>query len=376
MSLVALPRRIPIVPWSAAHAQGGPLGSGLGSSVVMTFNAAGDKVAVIFQAPSSEVPDALSFYVDSVSVAGSAGDIELTLETLDSSGNPSGTPVTNSATGTATISTTGVKTISGTDGTASVTVGDFYALVLTAGSGWNRTLTIFLTTGASQGASAGAHTATKDSAGAWLLSGATNSGWCFGVAGATNKLIVPGFIGPFTSCALQAFSDSTNPDERGNRFSLEHPATIFGCSVANTCGSAPDSGEEFTTDLYTDVVGSPSSQMSVAIDPFKMGGGYLNLWLQFDAPVDLDAGTVYGLALKAAGAGNQNFLRYDYDLNASLAWHCGTSFYSITRNNSSGAFTADDAKVYAIYPVFSRLDDGTGGSGGGMRMAGHGGLAA
>jgi hypothetical protein len=141
---------------------------------------------------------------------------------------------------------------------------------------------------------------------------------------------------------------------------LEHPGKIVGCILADIPSSAPDSTNDFTLSLYTDVLGTPASQMSISPGATNLQG-VLNNWLLFDADVTLAANTVYGLAIKADSTGNRQMVRYDYAANADLAWHAGVEIYSITRNNGSGAFTAGNANVYAIYPIFSALDDGTGG---------------
>jgi hypothetical protein len=185
----------------------------------------------------------------------------------------------------------------------------------------------------------------------------TNGGWCFGIASASAKIQIPGLVGPYTDFAVQAFSDSTNPDERGNRILLPFPATLAGVMIASTRGGTPDTNDDYSVTLYTDILGSPSGT-PLNFDG-EVGLGFMNIWLPL-APVDLAAGTVYGLATKSLGAGGHQMIRYDYAANADLGWGCGVDFYSITRNNSSGAFTADTAKVYAIYPVFSHLDSGFG----------------
>lgn len=340
------------------------LGSGLTTSIggqnTYTFDAQDDGLAVIFQAQTTTCPDLVSFVVNAATVAGTAGDINATVQTV-SNGTPSGTPVTNSATGTATISTTGVKTISGMAGTATLTVGEFYAVVIQAGAGWNRTLTISTHYGSNtqQGFP---YLLTKNGAASWGSLAAGSVGWQMGIADSSgNYMYVPGCAGAMTA-ALQSFANSTNPDERGNRFVLSAPATCVGLQVW-TAG-LPGANDDFSIALYSDHTTSPVTLASKAIDgdnsAFAAGHTYL-----FNTPVDLSAGTVYAIAYKADGIETANIPRMDYASNAHLGGFFGTSFYSTTRNNGSGAFTDDNAKVYAIFPILSKIDDATGGAGGG-----------
>lgn len=341
------------------------LGSGLTTSIggqnTQTFDAVDDGLALIFQAQNTTCPNLVSFIVNAVTVVGSAGDINATVQTV-SNGAPSGTPVTGSATGTATVTTTGVKTISGMAGTASLTVGEFYAVVIQAGSGWNRTLTINTHYG-SNTQSGFPYLATKNGAAAWGTQPAGSAGWQIGMADSSgNYMYAPGFVGASTA-ALQSFADSTNPDERGNRFVLSAPATCVGVQV--WLAGPPGANDDHTIALYSGHTGgSPTLLASKAIDgdnnAFAAGHTYL-----FSSAVDLSASTVYAIALKANGIETANIIRYDYDSNAHLGGFFGTSFYSTTRNNGSGAFTDDNAKVYAIFPILSKIDDATGGAGGG-----------
>lgn len=353
------------------------ISNALGSTVAFTFNAAGDKTAFIFQAPSTDVPDIVSFVVDAVSVAGSAGDIEATWETLDADDLPSGTPVTNSATGTGTISTTGAKTISGMEGTATCTKGAWYAIVLTAGAGWNRTLTIKSRTGASQSGGTGPYVLTKDSAGSWArLAGGNNCGYSFGVAKADGTYFhIPGLAGAYSSCALQSYASTTNPDERGNRFTVPGPCRLWGAIIANFTDT-PTTNDDHTVLLYTDHLGTPATSTSEVFSGTTKDNNGSSVRM-FTTPVDLVAGTVYALMLRAGGSGTMVVPLWTFLSNEHLAGFAGTNIYSTTRNDATGACTDSDLAVHGIFPLISAIDDGAGGGGGGgIRLAGHGGLAA
>ncbi len=356
----------------------GNITTAVGSDLNFTFNAAGDKIGFVFQAWSTTPPDIVAFHCDTVTTAGTTGAMDCTLETVATNGTgaPTGTAVTNSGTASVTFSTTGVKTASGLQGTASLTVGTLYAIVLTAGSGWNRTLTVKIATGSSQGATAIPYHLTKDVAGSWTRTAGQNLGYSLGLADSGGAYqYFPGFGGAYSAAGYQAYADATNPDERGNRFSLPVPVTCVGAILEMVTGSAPGANDDFSVSLYSDHTGTPSQLTTVAIDGGSQGAATSTIIL-FPSPQNLTANTVYALAIRATGTDSINHVRWDFLANAHLGSFLGTGFYSTTRNNGSGAFTDTNTSVYGIFPLFSKLDDGVGGSGGGIRLAGAGGLAA
>lgn len=374
MTLQALPVRVILGPQVPLVSGSTATSTGIGSQNTITFDAAGDAVAVVFQATATTMIDRIAFRC-SVSVAGTAGDVEATIQTLDTSGLPSGTIVTNSGTGASTISASGAYEISGVAGTASLSVGTQYALVLTAGAGWDRTMTINTFVGTS-GAVSMPYLCSKTGASWSKTAGANTSGFLFGVADSSgNYMSISGAIGA-ASVATQSFSNSTNPDERGNVFTLTAPATCVGLSIAYSAGSAPADADAFSVYLYSDPTGTPTQLATQAIDGDAQANAFVH-FVFFATAVDLAANTQYGITFKADSTDSAQVVRFDYNTSGELGGHCGTSFYAATRNNQSGALSTTNTQVYGVWPIFSKFDDATGGGGGGgMRLAGHGGLAA
>lgn len=341
------------------------LTTGIGSAVNLQFNAAGDKAGFVFQADTTAPDDAISFLVATVTTAGSAGDVEATLETVGTDGLPSGTPVTNSATGTQTISTTGVKTITGIAGTAVLTPGTLYSYVLTAGSGWNRDLSIRRTTGTGSGLGL-PYSGNKDAAGSWAMTALSSTGINYGLSTGGVFRYVAGLCGASSAVALQAYSDATNPDERGNRFSFAVPKTLIGAVVGITTGNGATTpggaDDDFTVFAYTGTAGSPS-QIASSVILGEQQYGALSKIIMFDTANDLSANTEFRLSVKSTDTGTINLVRWDYASNAHLGAMAGINCYSTTRNGGSGSFTDDDAKVYSIFPLFSKSDNGAGAGG-------------
>ena len=373
MTLQALPHPVifgPFVPAVLGHTHtSATTGTGIGSEVTVTFDAVGDGVAFVFTALSATMVDAISFVVSSVSVAGTAGSIEATVQTLDSTALPSGTPVTGSNTATATISTTGGKEIAGIAGTATLTVGAQYALVLTAGSGWNRTLTIRIAWGA--GANTSYPYYTSKTGASWGKASQTVWGYFLGARDSGgNPIVLPTAVGAAT-ITNQAYSNSTNPDERGNRFVLAQPATCIGVAYSNAPGTTPGSADDYGIALYSGHTTSPSLLASANPDGDAQLTNLPHVAF-FDSPVDLAANTVYCVTVKARSTDQINMARYGYDSASHATVLMGDDFYATARDGGASGpatggntFTDDDTSVYSVWPILSKFDDAAGGGGGG-----------
>lgn len=359
--MVALPHPVVLSPFGGA-VPFGDLTTGTGSASTFTFNGAGDKIAILFVATSSTPPDLLSFYISTATTAGTTGTWDATLENV-TAGDPSGA-VTNSATGTATHTTTGAKTVSGMAGTASLTAGTTYAVVLTAGSGWDRTLVVRISVGLT-GATAFPLLKTKDSAGAWTSTFNNATGWNFGFADSGGTYMqIPGLMGAYNT-STPTFSSSTNPDERGNRFSLAIAARIAGVHIMLYPGSDPGTGnDDIKVKLLSSHTATPVEQRTVTLEGEARGGAMAHT-VMFASGYDCSASTVYAVTVEALGTETQTPILYTYAANADLAGVLGTSFYATTRNDL-GNCTDTTTDLYCVFPIISHVDDGSGGGGGGL----------
>lgn len=371
MSLAAANTQFGPVPWTqGAFPIPGLVSGTIGSDATTAFTSAGLAIGVVFIATTTTMPDLVSFRVASVTTSGTTGNIEAEIQTIDTgSGNPTGTKVSGSNTGSATISTTGVKTISGMAGTASLVVGTAYAIVLTAGAGWDRSLTILQGTGTALGF--GTPYLTTKSGGTWSKSGnGTTFGMCFGLAdGSGNYFAMPGITGAYTATTENA-TDAIATDERGNRFTLPFPTRCIGAAFYVSNGTAPTETSNYAISLWATHTGTPN-QLATVDWPGYLGTSRTPRVLIFPTPVDLSANTVYALTLKACGSTNQWMIKYIYSSNAELAALMGMDFYSTTRNGGAGSpanpgnsFTDGNTVVYGIAPLLSAFDSGGGGSGG------------
>ena len=186
---------------------------------------------------------------------------------------------------------------------------------------------------------------------------------------------------PFSAASTESFSDSSNPDERGLLFQVP-----FDCTVGALCvhGAIAGANCDFTLKLYSDPTGTPAAisggSVSVVGDQIASTSASAS-WMQFPLPsyVSLSRNTDYGLALKVDST--TNFILNNATLGDTAYrtyFPGGTTMKKITRNNGSGAFTAESPAVtiYQMGVRISQIHDGAGGgSGGGIRLAGPGGLA-
>lgn len=364
MTMIALPHPVILSPFSGATGFG-DISATIGSSSSFVLNAAGDKLAILFVATSTTPPDLIAFHV-LAATAGTTGVVEATLENV-TAGDPSGA-VTNSATGSATISTVSTsgapKTISGMSGTASLTVGTVYAVVLTAGSGFDRSLTVRISNG-STSATSFPSVKSKESAGAWASQIDSGTGHCFGLADSGGTyMMFPGQLGAYTTSST-AFSSATNPDERGNRFVLGIAARVCGVHLMSYPGSAPGTAnDDIKVKLLSSHTSSPVTERDMTIEGEARNGAHATT-VYFASGFDCAANTTYAVTFEALGSETQTTILFTYSSSAERSAVMGPSFYSTTRNDL-GNCTDTNTDMYAVFPIISHIDDGAGGGGGGM----------
>lgn len=149
---------------------------------------------------------------------------------------------------------------------------------------------------------------------------------------------------PMTSSAVETYADSTNPDERGLLFQLP-----FGCKVDALVANigATDANSDFTLKLYSDPTGSPSVVASVAHLAERMAGGGAGITeLPIGSAVDLDPNTNYALTVLATGSTNVRLNTFTLAATGHrVLLNGGTTLAKVTRDGSSGAFTAESPAV-------------------------------
>jgi hypothetical protein len=311
----------------------------------IAVDAAGEKAAMVFQVPKTGNIDRIAFYVSNVT--GTARTIRVGLETIDSSGNPTGTQYGGSAVGTqaSPASTTVYEVTLGTP--AAATIGDRVAIVIQFDS----------TVGNMQ-----IGTAPLNDACGFPYSSAFTASW----AKQTSNLILCGIryddgvyedIGsPIPGIwSSPTISSSTTPDEVGVKFSLPFPVTVKGVWLnLDLDGNA-------TIKLYD----SDGSTVLGSISVLSAERAFTSMTLyyfHFSTPIDLDAGTEYRLTLLPATTTAIGFRRVVVASADRLgAMSGGTAWYETSRTDA-GAWTDTTTQKVFKGLLCSHFHDGAGGS--------------
>jgi len=317
----------------------------------------------------------------------SASSYRIGLQGINASGNPDGTWLTG---GTAYVDFTPPAAASADDGkwlwktlaaSASVTVGDRIAVVLERTAATDASNKITAVSQFGNGAMRVAFPVSQTHNGtAWTK--ISSNGPLMGIASSTTCW---GFPLEVTSTS-NAFG---NTAEVGMLFTIptNFCSTFKLASVNAAIRTDPSGGaRDIYATLYSTPTGTPTivaqtAALDVDIESNAASDNRLFEFV-FTTQPTLNAGTEYAIGISTTTATNSNI--YTWATNAVGdwdAWSGGQQFSYATRTLTSfppdtdtGSFTATTTKRPFIDLVFADLTAPTGG--GGMRLAGHGGLAA
>ena len=166
---------------------------------------------------------------------------------------------------------------------------------------------------------------------------------------------------PYSKVGTEAYQDSTNPDERGMIFQVPFDCEIDGFFARLTTGASANA--DYTFKLYTDPTGTPALVTSSAILAEQISGVTQLVREELPVPIALTKNTDYGLTVLATGTANLTLSVATLGNTAHrAAYNGGTSLKKITRNNSSGAFTAESPAItlYAMGVRISAINDTAG----------------
>lgn len=171
------------------------------------------------------------------------------------------------------------------------------------------------------------------------------------------------FMLPHSAQVNETFQDSTNPDERGLMFQVPWDCTVDGLWA----GAGPtDASSDFTLRLYSDPTGSPSQLATVSVLAEQLGVAATQDFVHHHiTPVNLTAGTNYGVTVLATGTSNTRLTTNVLGNEAHRALYPGgTTLAKITRNGGAGAFSAESPAITLpkVGVIISHLHN-TGGGG-------------
>ena len=171
---------------------------------------------------------------------------------------------------------------------------------------------------------------------------------------------------PYEGYDQNFFSSDGTPDEYGNRFIINCPATCtYTVGLASMFTRVPDNGKQFYVSLYD----GTTILQRVTVDSTTLTTPTTNrpYSIPFDETTlsNLTCGSVYRIAAQAVSLSmNWMIPAFIVDTNADLdAFTFGKDFYQTSRTNE-GAWTDVTNKRIAVYPVIRSIS--CSGSGGGL----------
>ncbi len=316
----------------------------------------GHATSAVFQAPKTGTIDRAGFRVAAATTTGNA---TVSLQTVDASGNPSGTLWgTNTSVVTNVLNSADDTWIEVTlTAGASVTRGDILALVVTA----DATLNINVVHGLRL--DVGGFPYIDTYTGSWakstgrVFAGAirySDTEWTY----ATGMMPVASAT---TSFGSGTFNNGSTPDERGNKLTVP-----FACKVAGIWHrvAAATTGD-YDLKLY-DSGGSVLGSCSVDGDLNQIANAYN--WFPFASEVTLAAGDVVRATKLPTSATNVQYADTVFPSGRASAAPMGT-WAEHTHRTDAGSWTDTADKHAHLGLVVSAVDDGASAGGGPRAMA-------
>jgi hypothetical protein len=316
----------------------------------------------------------ISFRAGTVTFANGGTTVDLGIQDVDAASGVIARPdgafdVSRTLTGgtdTITSNTWTTFAMTGGTGTKSITHGDIVAIVfdMTARAGAD---SIILTLGSG---SANMPVTNEFASAAWRTSSAGVPNVVIAFDDGTLAIFDTAI--PFlTGQNVETYDDSTNPDERGIIFQVPWDCKIDALWADVGIASATS---DFTVTLYSTPLGTPAAvsgaSFTVLAEQHGVGSNQAYAAFLLPAEVTLTRNTDYVLAIKATGAGQVRHQSYVLGNTAHRAFLPYASIAKVTRNNGSGAFSAESPAItmYQMGVRISALQDTSGGGGGGQRV--------
>jgi hypothetical protein len=337
------------------------------TAATQLFDAAGDGIAMRYTPVENITIDKAAFRCSAFTSGIVGNDVNVSIQTLNAStGLPTGT-VVGSTVGVD-VTATGVYEVTGLN--ASLTAGTNYAVCAVAIGSSNFTLAYAWGSGGGGQLAQPMGYTSNGSGGAtsWGKLRAFNFGYALSIGTTAGYISVAHLLGPATF-SVESYSDSTNPDERGNHFRVAFPCRLIGAAIAGSFGA---SGPDMTLYLHGGTTASPTDITSRAHSNVYAQDQGAYRFFYFDSPQTLAINTDYWLGVKQTSENNfaHHVLDYGTDAAADCLWDGNLYYY--TRNGAAGAITETKSKVMMVFPLIDKLDDGVSIGGGETAYASFG----
>jgi hypothetical protein len=317
------------------------------------LDAVGEKIAYIVPVPKTGNITTFDFRATNTT----DGDYTVELQTVNTiTGMPTGDRYGGSSIETVTITVSGKQRV--TFGTpASATKGDVIAVVITQSGTASNSFPRYNATIQQM-----PHALTDLSTGTWALAAAAVYMISFGYSDGSFPYM-PMCYGSNNGVLSYSYGSTSTPDEYGVVFTPPGPLTLEGVWTYATFPA----GQNVVFNLCSGLTNTTAVATLADLDgDLQLGAGAGWRKTMFNTPVNLTAGTVYILSASPSSTGSFVMRYWPFDSNAEMeASPGGKDVYQATRTDGGSTWTADTTKQLAMYPVFSAISDGAGGSGGG-----------
>lgn len=324
--------------------------------VQATLDAAGEYTSFIFVAREDMTVSHVSFRAGAVSTSGVV-TAEVRIETVDSSGLPSGTLWSTNTNATTAAITSNSNVTTALTASASITKGQIVCVkviyaaatsiqVMNLGSvsvPTNATLPYFvINTG----------TPTKT-----ILNGTSGS---FGLgSSSTTFYSVPGTI-PVSAITAGPFNN-TSSAKRGLLFTPPMNARLVGIRWYNSNATGDYDVCVRTGDAAGTEIGSSCTSF---LGAYGVGVNNAAMTVYFDNAVTLTAGTLYRITIEPTSATNVNVTTWTIVANQFGGTPAGTT--GVYTSAVSGTWTDSTTQQPMMDAILDQIDDGAGGGGGGV----------
>jgi hypothetical protein len=350
MALVTIPGGgVTLMPMPQAYVQT----PDIAGNSTLQMNAASEKCGNVFRISQTGNVRHVSFVVDSVTIAPTAAH-DIRLETVDATtGLSTGSLFGANTNGSATLDTTGFKTVTLT-ADAAVTVGDTVALVIAApGANFGSiTLGVFADDNATVPYTLDAPTAAAKGTLNLIMALEYDTG---------EVVYLPG-VWTFSAITNQTYNSGSNPDRRGLRFSVPMPCRLSGCDLW------ADGDGDYNVLFYA-ADGTTATTVYVADKDVRDATLPGVQKIAFTTKQTLVADTFYRLVVLPTSVTNINTYRMDFSAAKYMdATPGGQDCHFTTANGApaaEGDWTQTTTSRLFVSLRFDQLDDGTGDGGGG-----------
>ena len=295
------------------------------------------------------------------------GDLDVRIETVDGSGNPSGTLATTNSNLVVSVASGDDDTFFTSALTASHTVsaGEMLAVIVErpTSSTFNGNLASYRRAYSGGDLPYEVYNTGSDGKNS-MTQGSSPQPPVMSVhySDGTFAWVPPAF--PFDALSVETWTSSGV--ERGMRFQVPFKAGCCGCWIR---GGGTGTGGDYRVTLY-DASGVPNDTDSNRLANIAMDDEHSASdtgdpkFIMFDTVVTLSASTTYRLTVDATTANNFSLYYFDVPSAALMAAAPGGASWHYTLDNGAGGWTDTTTRRPHMGLIFSSLDDGAGGAGG------------